>query len=245
MWTLLLSETFEPDQPFLAALPGVRRLWERLWLYEGAVEKEVLFAQSPLLGPVYARPLLVAPLEDLRRHPAVEYAARGLARELYYALVNGSPKAEALEELLGLLGREDLRAEAEGLAARYRSMHMLLSVVGAPHRPGEPGEVILVHDTSLTLSSLEEVERVARTYRWAREAGVGLRPAARGPKGELSFYVDLLRGRVEGDKAVFPLAANGVRSDFLAPKRSGSGVAFFPVRISAPKEVRLLFLPHR
>lgn len=245
VWTLLLSEVVDESEAFTQGLPGVVRLWERLWVYPGRVEREVLYGESSLLGPVFARPVFHGTPEEVRAHPAFQWGAKQLARDYYYALVNRSPKAPDLEARMEALGLQDLVAEVRGTAERYRAMQVLLSLVGVPHRPGEPGEVLVGQAQWVPITTPEEAELVARTYRWAKDAGVGISPAPRGPKGELRFYVDVLVAKPRSEGVFLPVQGNGAQGRFFTLRRVGAGVVAEPVRMSAPKAVRLVFLPHR
>lgn len=187
-WSLLLAETQEePSEAFLAELPGVRRAWDRVWLWEDwpSPEREkraVPFGESPLYGKTYARFVAKGEgVEVFRHHPLGRRIGEARAREVYRALAGGSPKAQSLEEALAALGFGDLLEEVRAKARDVRSMVALLAFAGVPYALGDtPGEVLVGNPPLLAITTSEEAMLVARTYRWAREAGVGIRPRLRG-----------------------------------------------------------------
>ncbi|MFN4074234.1 MAG: hypothetical protein ACK4G4_12590 [Thermus sp.] len=120
-WSLILAETLdEPSEAFLGAVPGAKRVWDRVWLWgdwpSPELEKRAIpYAESPLYGRVYARFVVKGEgLEGFRQHPLGRRVGEAKAREAYRALVGGSPKAPALESEVRELGFEGpLRPEGK------------------------------------------------------------------------------------------------------------------------------------
>ena len=249
-WSLILAETQdEPSEAFLGEVPGARRVWDRVWLWQDwpAPERErkaLPYAESPLYGKVYAR--FVAKGEGVdafRSHPLGARIGEAKAREYYRAVLGGSPKAPDLEAELKFLGFQDLADAYREKAQEVRSMQILLSLVGVPHQPGDVGELLIGTPPVFSVSKQEEAEVIARTYRWAREVGCRIRPAPRGSKGELRFYVDLIMAPASDGKLAIPIKASPAAKVFAIRREGGTLVAEgVPIRV--PRDVRLIFFPH-
>jgi hypothetical protein len=254
-WTLYLAEVdSEPEPAFLEALPGAARLGGRLWLYPDALPPElarrpVPYGHHPLYGKVYARPIASGEgLEALREHPAFAEYLEGLLRAYAGYLVSGSlTKAEEVASIARSFGLgERLKEAAERIEALQR-LFALLRASGAPVVVRD-GKAAVGNPPVFTVESPEEAELVAKTYAWARREGVRISPMPRDGKGRIRFAAEVLFAPYgEGNVLSLPLLRRprGKGNLVFRLVRRKDGVAADPVGSLPPKEVALLFLPHR
>lgn len=254
-WTLFLAEVEgNPGEGFPRKFPGVFSFGERTWLWPDRLSPDEerklhLFAESPLYGKVYARVVASGDdLEALRSHPLFPIGKARLLNKYLTRLQRGElSAAREIAALAGALGLEEELAQAEEKAQAVLAIQGTLAAAGAPFEVREGGEVWVGSPGVFRVSSLEEAQLVAETYRWSRTHRVPIYPAPRGGKGEIRFYAELTIAKVKDGEAALPLArpARGEGKRIVAFRRQGGLTVAEEVPLRVPKEVSLIFLPHR
>lgn len=211
-------------------------LFGRAFLHPGDGPEEVPLGEHPLYGAVRARAVARG---EVRDHPLFARAAESLRRAYLSARAQGQEEeARRVRERARGVGLEGALEEVEEEARRLEKVGLALRVGRVPASYGDGGFRV-GQPPAFTLSTLEEAERVAALYAWAREAGVSLRPLPRGKDGGLRFAVALLALKAENGEARLP--ARGRRGPYRL-RRTEGGLVLEGVP-PPPKGAYLLYLP--
>lgn len=199
MVSIYLAETSPPE--------GSLVLFGRVFLLEEEGPEVLPLGEDPLLGPTQARRILVGSLEELLGHPILQEAARRLQREYLAARAQGKG-AEEVRERARRVGLEGALEEVEEKARELERVGIALRAGGVP--AGFLGDAFGVGNPPVfRVASLEEAERVAQAYTWAREAGIRLIPLPRGRQGEIRFAAPIVFLKPENGEVRFPVRGRG------------------------------------
>lgn len=217
---------------------GAIPLFARVFALEGEGPEVLSLGEDPVLGEVRARALLRGEARDLSGHPVFRRAGEVLARAYVSTRAQGQREAvRDLEERARRLALQEalerVRAKAEELervGIALRAAQVPANFLGEGFGVGQP--------PTFQVSTLEEAERVAQAYNWARRVGVRLLPLPRGRNGEIRFAAPLLYLQAENGEAKLPVRGRGP----YRVSRRERGVVLEGVGFP-PRGVQVIYLP--
>jgi len=253
-WVLFLAEgSVEPSEEFTSRFPGVERVFGRFWYWEGELSPEEMkklfpFGEDELAGKVYARAVARGnSLEDFHNHPIAPKVRESLLATYRTHTMSGHI-AQAMEvaEKAKRLGMDEGFKEINQMAEEIHKARIVLSAAGVPFNILEDGKIGVGNPPAFAVETLEEAEKVAKVYAWARRNRVSVRPAPRGRDGAIRFFAELVPLQVDGEGQIgfIPLTEKPrYQKGFFALERRPEGAVARPVPLGPVKDVVMIFLP--